>query len=295
MLDTLLQQPSREYLLLGLERASEPLLGEVVLDGSLLGTRGLGEGSGAAERTGESGVLHADNADVAGATDGAGAGHTLRHLDSDGEVHDLRSRQTTNSDAGNVLGDLRILEGSGVLTTGGGVNLGGEGTGTVLVDLVEDQLDLAIVGTRGHALGGGHTSGGLDGSLLGAGGGLGATVGGTGQVDAAGEGLSVEGAGGLNLGGVACGAVHEGGDHLLGIDWATSVGAAESGGLGGADLLGADDGGVGLSTAAGAGAITGRAVSDGQTRQVHTVGALDLSHDTVSEDVGGSEGRNEDG
>lgn len=69
--------------LLGLaeDAASHVALAEVVLNSALLGGGGLCEGSGATERTSESGVLHADNADVLGATGGTLASHTLGHLD----------------------------------------------------------------------------------------------------------------------------------------------------------------------------------------------------------------------
>ena len=56
-------------------------LAEVVLDSALLGSGALSEGSGATEGTSKSAVLEADNADVAGATGGTRAGHTLGHLD----------------------------------------------------------------------------------------------------------------------------------------------------------------------------------------------------------------------
>lgn len=282
-------------LLLSLEATSEALLGQVVLDGPLLGSGALGECSGAAKGTGERGVLHADDADVGGATDGAGAGHASGHLNSDGEVHGLGTRETANANARDVLGDLSVLEGSGVLATRGRVDGSGERASAVLVDLVEGHGDGAVILGGGQAGGGSHTGGGLDGGLGGALGGLGATVGGTGQVDAAGQGLLVEGAGSLDLRGVAGSAVHEGGDHGVGIDGATAVGAAESRGLGGADLLGADDGGVGLGAAARGGAVTRSAILDGETGESDAVGTLDVSDDTVGKDVGGSESRNEDG
>ena len=56
-------------------------LAEVVLDGALLGSGGLGEGRGAAEGARKSRVLQAHDADVAGAAGGARAGHALGHLD----------------------------------------------------------------------------------------------------------------------------------------------------------------------------------------------------------------------
>lgn len=282
-------------LLLGLEGTGEPALGEVVLDGPLLGGCALGESDGATEGTGEGGVLHAGNADVVGTANGAGAGHASGHLHGDGEVHGGSTRETANADAGNILGHLGLLEGSGVLATRGSVDGSGQGTGTVLVDLVEGHLQGAIILSGGQTLGGGHTSGGLDGGLLSALGGLGTAVGSTGQVGAAGEGLLVDGTGGLDSGAVATGAVHEKGHHLGGIDGATSVGAAQSGGLGSAELVLADDGGVGLGATLGRSAVTGSAVSDRETGQVHTVGTLDSGDDTVGEDIGGSVGRDEDG
>ena len=68
--------------LLGLaeDTAGHVALAEVVLDGTLLGGGGLCEGSGATEGTSKSGVLHADDADVLGATGGTLASHTLGHL-----------------------------------------------------------------------------------------------------------------------------------------------------------------------------------------------------------------------
>lgn len=69
--------------LLGLaeDAAGHVALAQVVLDSALLGGGGLCEGSGATEGTGQSGVLHADDADVLGAADGTLASHTLGHLD----------------------------------------------------------------------------------------------------------------------------------------------------------------------------------------------------------------------
>jgi len=47
-----------------LERAGEVALGEVVLDGALLGSWGLGEGNGSTEWASEGGVLELGNADT---------------------------------------------------------------------------------------------------------------------------------------------------------------------------------------------------------------------------------------
>ena len=62
----------------------------------------------------------------------------------DGEVHGGGGRQTADTDTGDVLGDGRLLEGSGVGSTGGGIDHGGQGTSAVLVDLVEGHDDGAI-------------------------------------------------------------------------------------------------------------------------------------------------------
>lgn len=288
-----LTHPDVEYLCLSLEGTGESALGQVVLDSSLLSGSGLSEGNGSTEGTGQCGVLETGNADVAGAANLALAGHASGHLDGNGEVGDGSSRQTANANAGNILGDFSILEGSGVGTAGGGIDGSGKRTSTVLVDLVEDHLDGTIIGSGGHTSGG-SASGGLDGSLLSTLGGLGTTAGGTGQESAAGKSGLVDGTSSLDLGGVGRGTVHEDSHHLSGVDGTATVGATESRGLVGAELLAADDGGIGLRAASGRGAITRSAISDGQTRQVDTVGTLDLSDDTVGEDVGGSKSRNED-
>ena len=62
----------------------------------------------------------------------------------DGEVHGGGGRQTADTDTGDVLGDGRLLEGSGVGSTGGGIDHGSQGASAVLVDLVEGHGDGAI-------------------------------------------------------------------------------------------------------------------------------------------------------
>jgi hypothetical protein len=62
-------------------------------------------------------------------------------------------------------------------------------------------------------------------------------------------------AGHLGFSCVASG-THEEGHHLGGVDWSTTVGPAESGGLAGANLVLADDGGIGLRAACWGSAIT---------------------------------------
>ena len=63
-------------------------------------------------------------------------------------------------------------------------------------------------------------------------------------------------------GGAVSVSAHEERDHLGGVDWSTTVGAAESGGLACTDLVRADDGGIGLSSACWGSAITRSSVSD---------------------------------
>lgn len=277
-------------LLLDLHAAGEVALAEVVLDSALLGNGALGEDSRATEGTCQSRVLHADDADVAGTANGAGAGHASGHLHGNGEVHGLSSGQTANAEAGNVLGDLSILEGTGVCAARGGVNGSSERAGTVLVDLVEGHGDGAIIAGGGQALGGGHTSGGLDGGLAGALGGLGAAVGSAGQVDAAGEGLLVQGTGSLDGRGVGAGTVHEDGHHRRGIDGAAALSTAKSRGAVSAKLTVTNDGGVGFGTAGRRGAVTRCAVLDGETGKSDFVGAVHGGDNTVGDDLGGREG-----
>ena len=88
------------------DTTSEVALAEVVLDSSLLGSRALGESGRATKGTRESLVLHADDADVAGTADLAGAGHALGHLDLDGEVGGGGCGETADADTGDVHHDL---------------------------------------------------------------------------------------------------------------------------------------------------------------------------------------------
>jgi len=75
------------YLLRLAEKAAGKVpLAEVVLNSALLGGSGLREGCRAAEGAGESGVLHAHDADVCRATGCALAGHTSRHGDGYWEI-----------------------------------------------------------------------------------------------------------------------------------------------------------------------------------------------------------------
>ena len=90
----------------------------------------------------------------------------------DGEVRGGSSGETTNADTRDILGDLGILEGSGVGSTRGGIDLGGERASTVLVDLVEGHGDRAIVSGGGKTRGSTRTSSGSHGVLDSALGGL---------------------------------------------------------------------------------------------------------------------------
>lgn len=109
-LATNLSLKSALLLLLG-QVSGESALAQVVLDCALFGRSTLGEGDGSAEGTGERRVLELGNADTGSATDGSRAGHAGWHLDGDGEIHGLSSRQAANANAGNVLGDCCGLEG----------------------------------------------------------------------------------------------------------------------------------------------------------------------------------------
>jgi hypothetical protein len=195
----------------GSESAGEAALAEVVLNGALLGTSALGECNGSTEWSGESSVLELGNADVAGTADGTGAGHASWHLDLDWEIHDGGSGETANADTWNVGGDLCGFEGSDVSSTGGTVDHGGEGSSTVLVDLVEGHLYDTGVTACWHAVGDTSSRSSLDTSLDSALGGLGSL---TGKETTLGHVVQVDLTGSLGSGGVACSAIHEDSDHL---------------------------------------------------------------------------------
>lgn len=284
-----------DNLLAGLETAGESLLGHVVLDGTLLGSSALSEGNGTTEGASQGGVLETGNADVLSSTDRSLAGHTGGHLDSDREVHDGGGRKTTDSDTGNVGGDIGALESGGVSATGGSIDVGGERTSTVLVDLVEGHGKGAVIGSGGHTAGSG-TGSSLDTSLAGTLGGLGTTASSTdGELGVASLVLEVDGTSGLGCSGVTTNTVHEGGDHCGGADGTTTVGTAKGGSLGSSELGAANDGSVGLRATGGSSTVTRSAVGNRETGQVDTVGTLDLGDDTVGKDAGSSEGGNEDG
>lgn len=273
--------------LLGLseDTAGHVALAEVVLDRALLSGSALGEGSRATERTSEGRVLHANDADVGGATGGTGAGHASGHLDLDGEVLDGGGGETSNADTGDVLHDCCVLEGGGVGTSRGGVDLGGQGTGTVLVDLVEGHGDGAVVGSGGQTRGGSGTCGFGDTTLSSCG--LSASRSSTSATSttSTASGKSIEEA---TLGsGCATSTSHEHGDSGTSVNGTATLGASKSRGLT-THLAGADDGSIGLGTAERRGAVTRSTVLDGQTRHGYTIGTLNLRDDTVGLDGGGN-------
>lgn|SRR5687768_9099489 len=113
---------------------------EAVGNGALAGGVGLSESGRATEWAGSCTVADADDADVVSAADGGIAGHTRRHLDGQGEIGVGSQRETLDTKTGHVLGDLSGLEGVGVSASGSAVNLGSEGTSTILVDLCSSLL-----------------------------------------------------------------------------------------------------------------------------------------------------------
>jgi hypothetical protein len=237
--------PSRRYLcLVGSKRTSKAALAEVILNGALLGASRLRESDRSTKGARERRVLELSDADTRGASDGAGAHGARWHLDSDGEIHRGSGRETADADTWHVLGDFSGLECSGVGSAGGGVDGSGQGTGAVLIDLVEGHLDCSVVGACGHAGGGSCAGCGLDASLGGAGWGLGSAVGGADGEGAAQQHGRVDFSCGDGFGAVGVSA-HEEGDHLGGIDGAGCC-SAESRGLVGSELLLTDDGSIRL-------------------------------------------------
>ena len=212
-----------------------------------------------------------------------------------------------------------LLEGVGVGTARGGVDVGRERTSTVLVDLVEGHGDGALI------VGGWETSSltlarrGSDSILRSALRSLGTLAGssarsattekatestacatcttcttcttgsvttGTTAKEAIKE-AAPENAVALLLssgdGGRGCSA-HEGGDDLGSVDGTARLGASESGGLAAAHLLRADDGGVLFGAAGWRGTVARSTVSDGETWHVYAIGTLHGCDDTVSGD-----------
>jgi len=284
-------KPSRANRLV-LERAGEVALGEVVLDRTLLGCSSLCECNGSTERSGSGSVLELGDTDTGGTGDGSRADGSGWHLDGDWEIHGGCGGETTDADTWDVLGDLSGLEGSGISSSGGGINRCGQWASTILVDLVEGHLDGSILSGSWHTGCGTSTSCGLDGSLLGSGWGLDTASGSTNSEGALEEGSGVDLTGSNDIGAVGVSS-HEEGDHLGGVNW-SSGSSAESRGFGGSELFVTDDGGIGLRSAAWGCAITGSSVSNGKSWHGYTVGTDNGVNDTVCEDIGGGEGHEDD-
>ena len=220
----------------------------------------------------------------------------------DGEVHGGGGGQTTDANAGDVLGDGRLLEGGGVGAARGGVDHGGQGAGAVLVDLVEGHGDGAIVGGGRETRRGTLASSGSDTRLTGTLCGLGSssTAGSTASSTAssfATTGESVEEAtlGASGSTSSTASTAHKGRDGSSSVDGTATLGAAKSRSLA-AHLLGADDGSIGLRTGEGVARVTRSAVDDRETGHGDTVGALDRGDDTVGRDgAGKSSGSEGDG
>ena len=150
---------------------------QIVFHGPLLRGRTLRKCHTPSKWPGKRTVLQPRNTHVARTARRSGTGCSSGHLDLDWEVCGGDGGKAANADAGNVLCYLRVLEGAGVGAAGCAVDLRGEGTGTVLVDLVECHSDGAVVGAGGKAAGlagsggGGDTTFGCALACLGTGGG----------------------------------------------------------------------------------------------------------------------------
>ena len=129
---------------------------EAVGNGALAGGGVLGKGGGAAKGAGAGAVADADDADVLGVADGALAGHAGGHLDLQGEVGVGGEGEALEAEAGDVLDDVGLLEGAGVLAARGAVDVGRQGAGAVLVDLAVDHADDAVAVRGGQALRAAH-------------------------------------------------------------------------------------------------------------------------------------------
>lgn len=120
---------------------------QALLDRSLRSGRRLGESRRATEWTCQRVVVHPDDAHVLRATDSTAASHPGRHLDFDREVGRGLQRQSQIA-SGDILNDLRVLEGGRVGAARGGIDLGGQGAGTVLVHLAERESAFVVFRRR---------------------------------------------------------------------------------------------------------------------------------------------------
>lgn len=266
---------------------------EAVLDGALAAGGGLGEGGGATEGTSGGVVAEADNADVCSAADSGIASHASGHLDLDVEVG-VCGETETSDEAGDVVGDVGSLEGRHLGASRGAVDHGLEGTGAVLVDLAVGDGHGAVVGGGGEAGGSALAGGGGDVDLLGLGRLLACGIATTSStttaaaaeeaaeqvaeltlVVGAGAAATSASAGATDVGrdvvldtrgalstvvGRGTSAAHEVCNHDTGVDGAVALGSAERATLARRDVGVTDDGGIGLRTAAVAGAVTRSAI-----------------------------------
>jgi hypothetical protein len=125
---------------------------EPVGNGPLACRRRLGESNGATEGTGSSTVPDTSDADIAGTTNSGVAGHTGGHLNLHVELGAGGERDTLDTETGDVLGDGGGLESRLGGSAGGTIDISGERTRTILVDLranVSHVLDMARGKQRG--------------------------------------------------------------------------------------------------------------------------------------------------
>jgi hypothetical protein len=113
---------------------------QLVSNGTLPGGSALGESDRATERTSSSAVTDAHDANVGGS---GIASHTGGHLNLHVEVGVGGKRETLNSEAWDVLNDLGGLHGSLASSAGCAVDIGSEGTSTILVNLVNVRGNLS--------------------------------------------------------------------------------------------------------------------------------------------------------
>lgn len=109
---------------------------ELVGNGSLPGSSALSESNRATEGTSSSAIANAHDADIGSTGNRSIASHTRGHLDLHVELSVGSKRDTLNTEAGNVLGNCSRLHGSLNSSTGCAINIGGERSGAILVDLV---------------------------------------------------------------------------------------------------------------------------------------------------------------
>ena len=103
---------------------------------TLPGTSALSEGNGATEWTSSCAVAHAHDANIGSSGNGSITGHTSGHLNLHLEVGVGSEREALDTKAGHVLSDSGGLHSRLLGATRCAVDIGSEGTSTVLVDLL---------------------------------------------------------------------------------------------------------------------------------------------------------------